>query len=178
MYFFATGSCITELESNGHDVEEVESAAGHDNVYCYEDEVSMAAERLSVKDMDESTRLEILRKSIAKLINYGYNRKNAIFSKQRHWEAIYRIAVDYGFAIDGDYGYFKKKIDEMELRNLPYVLSSNFLSNNNIGIYAKDIKEWTSEGMEGRKLAEYKDIKKCADAFEVIVEDEIKTYRQ
>ena len=40
------------------------------------------------------------------------------------------------------------------------------------------IKEWTSEGMEGRKLAEYEDIKKCADAFEVIVEDEIKTYRQ
>lgn len=66
----------------------------------------------------------------------------------------------------------------MELRNLPYVLSSNFLSNNNVGIYAKDIKEWTSEGMEGRKLAEYEDIKKCADAFEVIVEDEIKTYRQ
>lgn len=178
MYFFATGSCITELESNGHDVEEVESAAGHDNAYSYKYEVSMAAERLSVKDMDEPTRLEILRKSIAKLINYGYNKKNAIFSKQRHWKAIYRIVVDYGFAIEGDYGYFKKKIDEMELRNLPYALSSNFLSNNNVGIYAKDIKEWTSEGMEGRKLAEYEDIKKCADAFEVIVEDEIKTYRQ
>ena len=172
MYFFATGSCITELESNGHDVEEVSIGYGH------EDDVRMAAERLSVKNMDELSRMEILKKSITKLINYGYNRKNAVFSKQRHWEAIYRIAVDYGFAIDGEYGYFKKKIDEMELHNLPYALSSNFLANNNVGIYAKDIKEWTGEGMEGRKLAEYKDIKKCADAFEVIVENEIKAYRQ
>lgn len=57
-------------------------------------------------------------------------------------------------------------------------MNTSFLANNNVGIYAKDIKEWTGEGMEGRKLAEYKDIKKCADAFEVIVENEIKAYRQ
>lgn len=185
MYLFATGSCITELESNAKPINihsckryvlNNGSATGYDEVYG--DDVMMAAERLSVKDMDEPTRLEILKKSIIKLINYSYSRRTAVFSKLRHWEAVYRIAVDYGFAIDGDYNYFKKKIDDMELRNLPYALSSNFLSNNNVGIYAKDISEWTGEGLEGRKLAEYEDIKKCADAFEVIVKNMINAYKQ
>ena len=185
MYLFATGSCITKLESNAKPINihsckryvlNNGSATEYDEVYG--DDVMMAAERLSVKDMDEPTRLEILKKSIIKLINYSYSRRTAIFSKLRHWEAVYRIAVDYGFAIDGDYDYFKKKIDDMELRNLPYALSSNFLSNNNVGIYAKDISEWTGEGLEGRKLAEYEDIKKCADAFEVIVKNMINAYKQ
>ena len=35
-------------------------------------------------------------------------------------QKIYRMPLDYGFAIDGEYGYFKKKIDEMGLHNLPY----------------------------------------------------------
>lgn len=185
MYLFAIGSCITELESNAKPINihsckryvlNNGSATEYDEVYG--DDVMMAAERLSVKDMDEPTRLEILKKSIIKLINYSYSRRTAVFSKLRHWEAVYRIAVDYGFAIDGDYDYFKKKIDDMELRNLPYALSSNFLSNNNVGIYAKDISEWTGEGLEGRKLAEYEDIKKCADAFEVIVKNMINAYKQ
>lgn len=193
MYFYATGSCITELESKVHNVGEEkgakpvaphsysryvfdnENATGQDDGFDgYGNEVMMAAERLSVNDLNEATRWEILKKSITKLINYSYSRKNAVFTKLRHWEAIYRIAVDYGFAIDGDYDYFKKKIDEMELRNLPYRLSSHFLASNNVGVYAKDIKEWTDEGLEGRKLAEYEDIKKCADVFEVIVENMIK----
>lgn len=53
MYFFATGSCITELESNGHDVEEyfaAESPHKRARRYVYkaelENERSMAAEGL------------------------------------------------------------------------------------------------------------------------------------
>lgn len=193
MYFYATGTCITELESNGHDVEAGCQAepvhthsyrpyilnnahtTEHDNTLGYD--VMMAAECPTVNDMDEPTRFEILKKCIIKLINFSYNRRNAVFSKQRQWEAIYRIAVDYGFAIDGDYNSFKKCIDEMDLHNLPYALSSNFLSNNNVGIYAKNIAEWTNEGLEGKELAEYEDIKMCADAFEVIVKKTIKEYK-
>ncbi len=135
----------------------------------YEHRLHMAAESLSVKDLDEATRLEILRDCIIKLLNYGYGKKNGVFTKQRHWEAVYRIAVDYGFVIDGDYDYFKRMIDDMGIQNLPYALTKNFLKNNNTGIYAQNIRDWTSEGLAGKALAEYEDIKKCAKVFEKIV---------
>lgn len=31
------------------------------------------------------------------------------------------------------------------------------------------MKDWTSEGLAGKALAEYEDIKKCAEVFEKIV---------
>ena len=119
--------------------------------------------------MDEKTRLEILKECIIKLLNYGYNKRNRVFTKLRHWEAVYRIAADYGFVIDGDYDYFKRVIDGMDIQGLPRALTNNFLKNHNTGIYAKNIKDWTSEGLADKALAEYEDIKKCAEVFEKIV---------
>lgn len=61
MYFFATGSCITELESNGHDVEEdfvAESPHKRARRYVYkaelENERSMAAEGLDDSKREEN----------------------------------------------------------------------------------------------------------------------------
>lgn len=135
----------------------------------YEHSLQIAAEPLSVKNLDEATRLEILRECVIKLLNCGYNKKNGVFTKQRHWEAVYRIAADYGFVIDGDYDYFKRVIEDIDIQTLPYALTNNFLKNNNTGIYAKNMKDWTSEGLTGKALAEYEDIKKCAEVFEKIV---------
>lgn len=42
-------------------------------------------------------------------------------------------------------------------------------------VYAKDIEDWTDDNLSGKKLAEYEDIKKCADAFAKIVENNINT---
>ena len=134
----------------------------------------MAAESVTVANLDERTRVEILKDCLTKLVNYGYSKKNSVFCKQRHWEAVYRIAADYGFVIDGDYDYFKKIIDEMHIANLPYALSTEILRNSNKGVYARHISDWSNEGLEGKALTEYTDIKKCADAFEVIVKEEIK----
>lgn len=125
----------------------------------------------------EVARLEILRECVIKLLNYGYNKKNAVFTKQRHWEAVYRVAADYGFVIDGDYDYFKRVIDDMYIQNLPCALTKNFLDNNNTGIYVQNMKDWTSEGLAGKALAEYEDIKKSAKVFENIVVHRIKTKR-
>ena len=193
MYFFATGSCITELESNGHDVEthaniiplnshpskpyslNAENSAEYEDIYS--EGMMMVAERSTVQDLEEATRLEILKNCITKLLNYSYNKRNAVFCKQRHWEAIYRVAVDYGFTIDGDYNYFKSIVDGMHLHNLPYALTPNFLANHNVGIYAKDLKDWTSEGLEGKELSEYEEVKKCADIFETIVRNNIREYQ-
>ncbi len=193
MYFFATGSCITELEAGGHDVEthaniiplnsrpskpyslNAENSAEYEDIYS--EGMMMVAERSTVQDLEEATRLEILKNCITKLLNYSYNKRNAVFCKQRHWEAIYRVAVDYGFTIDGDYNYFKSIVDGMHLHNLPYALTPNFLANHNVGIYAKDLKDWTSEGLEGKELSEYEEVKKCADIFETIVRNNIREYQ-
>lgn len=121
--------------------------------------------------------MEILKSCITKLLNYSYHKRNAVFCKLRHWEAIYRVAVDYGFTIDGDYSYFKAVIDGMNLQDLPYTLTPNFLSNHHVGIYTKDLKDWTSEGLEGKVRSEYEDIKKCADVFEAIVKNGIREYK-
>ena len=194
MYFFASGSCITDLESNGHDIEEVmseshTSSAAHME-YSINDEESeedddasgvdmhMAADRPSVKGLSEESRLEILKACITKLVNYSYSRKGSVFTKLRHWEAVYRIAADYGFVIDGDYAYFKRVIDNMHINHLPHELPANYLANSNTGIYANDIRDWNSEGLEGRALKEYEDIKKCADVFQVIVERAIEERKQ
>ena len=60
-------------------------------------------------------------------------------------------------------------IEDIDIQTLPYALTNNFLKNNNTGIYAKNMKDWTSEGLAGKALAEYEDIKKCAEVFEKIV---------
>lgn len=62
MYFFATGSCITELESNGHDIEKERKtepvAPGKPKRYVlnkeattmFDNDAKMAADSLSVEE--------------------------------------------------------------------------------------------------------------------------------
>lgn len=61
----------------------------------------------------------------------------------------------------------------MQLNNLPVVLTHEFLDKANKGIYAQNYDEWTSEGLIGRKLQEFEDIKQCVEAFKKIVEENI-----
>lgn len=173
MYLYAAGTNIIPVAKRYElSTDEIDDHYGQ-----YEHKLPMAAESLSVKDLDEVARLEILWECVIKLLNYGYNKKDAVFTKQRHWEAVYRVAADYGFVIDGDYDYFKRVIDDMNIQNLPCALTKNFLDNNNTGIYAQNMKDWTSEGLTGKALTEYEDIKKCAKVFENIVVHRIKPRR-
>lgn len=190
MYLYAVGTNITELECNGFDInseQQVVSATQHKSVqYTVPDEeytdkedgYAIAAERLTVIDLDEATRLEILKDCLTRLVNYSYSKKNSVFCKQRHWEAVYRIAADYGFVIDGDYDYFKTVVDEMHITNLPYALSTAILHQSNQGVYAQHIRDWSNDGLEGKALAEYEDIKRCADAFGKIVEKRISNVKK
>ena len=121
------------------------------------------------RDRPEEKRIATLRKSICRLI--GYEPKKSPLSKQRHWIAIYRIAADKGLIIEGDFAYFKRIIDDMQISNLPVPLKIESLQSSIKDVYAKDFEDWTSDGLSGRKLAEYEDIRKCADAFAGIVEN-------
>ena len=190
MYLYAVGTNITGLEMAGFDMEPCDSTiqlsskklytideTPSENVYGDEG-LQIAATSMTVEGLDERTRLEILKGCLTKLVNYGYNKKGAVFCKQRHWVAVYRIAADYGFVIDGDYDYFKKVIDEMHIANLPYELSAAALQNSNNGVYAQHISDWNDEGLEGKALTEYVDIRRCAQVFEKIVTEQIKSLKR
>lgn len=175
LYFYATGSNITELEMAGHDPEERQAS----NVYVltpdeeHESYYSgMAAENHDVSNLPEPERIDLLKQSIIKL--QGYNPAASVFSKQRHWEAIYRIAADYGFVIDGDYNQFKRFIDTMQLSYMPATLNENVIERLNQGVFANHIDDWSSEGLTGRQLTAYNDIKAVADKFRTIVDSIIK----
>lgn len=183
MYFYATGSSITDLEMNGHEIQKSESVH-KENSYFHKviqlhpyyneenDDQQLVAEA-NVKDWPEEKRIATLKKSICQLI--GYEPKRSPLSKQRHWIAIYRIAADKGFIIEGDFAYFKRIIDDMQISNLPVPLKIELLQSSIKDVYAKDIEDWTDDNLSGKKLAEYEDIKKCADAFAKIVGNNINT---
>lgn len=59
----------------------------------------------------------------------------------------------------------------MQLSNIPVPFNTDLLERLNQGIYAKNIRDWSSEGLCGKKLQEYKDIKNCADAFNRVVDE-------
>jgi type I restriction enzyme R subunit len=126
---------------------------------------------VKVSNWPEEKRITVLKECISRFMQYG--KKNPLFSKARHWEAIYRIAADKGFIIDGDYGYFKNVIDRMNL-SLPVAVSSSLIERLNKGVYAQDFADWTNEGLTERGCKEYEDIKQSAEAFLKIVEERLK----
>lgn len=127
---------------------------------------TMAAESIDVSRLPEEERIDLLRRAI--VILQDYNPKKSPFNKQRHWESLFRIAADHGFVIDGTPGYeqFKRFVDTMNLRDLPAPLTVSVLERYNVGVYAQDFSEWTSEGLTGNKLKEFEDIKQVAELFE------------
>lgn len=193
MYLYITGVSITDLEM-ADAADSVESLAAPVPYGLHEESIgteysqtaiayglareieptySVAAENVVeyIRSLQEDDRLSLLADIIRDLIQ---NKKNGIkFNKKRYWEAIYRIAADLGFIIDGDYAYFKQKIDEMGIEDLPYTFDTSYLESLNNGVYALHIDDWTDEGLMERKLIEYNDIKNFADAFRALVETKI-----
>ena len=186
MYIYATATNITDLEMAGfyadeyidEEEEEVENVIPITySTAAYEPE-PMAADNEAeyVRKLPEDDRLLLLRDIIVTLI---HNKINGIkFTKKRYWESIYRIAADYGFIIDGDYRYFKEKIDAMDIKHLPYQLSAEYLESENQGVYAQHIDDWTDSGLTGVKLVKYNDIKQFADGFREIVTSKIEQHRK
>ena len=184
MYCYTTGSSITELEMNGHDVEavvdeketvevSVANKTAKTILYSFPEhnDYSIAAEQLNVKDLPEEKRIEIFKKSVGQLL--GYEPKKSPLSKQRHWIAIYRVAADMGFIIDGDFPYFKRIIDNMQIDNLPVPLKIDSVEKALKGVYAENFEDWIADGLEGRKLLEFNDLKHSVDEFVRIIKKNI-----
>lgn len=101
----------------------------------------------------------------------GYRTSDRTFSKQRHWIAIYRIAADEGFTIDGDFKYFKHIVDRMSLQSCKVALNIDKLEKNVKGIYGISFVDWSDNGLSGKNLDEFNDIKQCAEVFLKILSD-------
>lgn len=98
--------------------------------------------------------------------------KDAVFTKQRHWEAVYRIAADKGFVIDGDYRYFKHIIDGMSLTNVPE-LKADTIEKLSKGVYAQTFEDWSPNGLLGKDLSAYNEIHLCGEKFMKIIDAKI-----
>ena len=179
MYLFVTGMNITELEAAGYDADEMyrESLVIPIHSQNYNDEdsysSSMVAESfVPANELTEEQRIEVLRKSIVQIMNHGgYRASDRTFSKQRHWIAIYRIAADEGFTIDGDFKYFKHIVDRMNLQSCKVALNIDKLEKNVKGIYGISFVDWSDNGLSGKNLDEFNDIKQCAEVFLKILSD-------
>lgn len=189
MYLYAVGTNVTELEMAGWyaddykeaDVAEEEPEAPVANPYNgtgygrdnYASEPALLAAESGqdyVGKMPEANRLDLLRDII---VDLTHNRQEGIkFDKKRYWEAIYRVAADFNFVIDGDYPYFAHKIDEMGIAHLPK-LEADYIAAKNKGTYAKPLDEWDDTGLTGRKLVEYNDIRQFALALSKLVKSKI-----
>ena len=140
--------------------------------------IQLAAEDNSLSSLTEEQKVDFLANAMKQLIHKGgYSQKNAIFSKRRHWIAIYRIACDTGLTIDGDFPYFEHLIALMDQNLFPVTLSKGFLEKAVKGIFAEHIDDWSDNGLENRKLQEYNDIFDCAIAFKDIINEEIRARR-
>ncbi|MBQ2026263.1 MAG: hypothetical protein II215_07325, partial [Paludibacteraceae bacterium] len=123
-------------------------------------------------ELTEEQRIEVLRKSLIQMMNHGgYQASDKTFCKQRHWISIYRIAADEGFTIDGDYRYFKHIVNGMNLSNCKVPLNIDTLGRRIKGIYSSSYVDWIENGLDGKNLDEYNDIKQCAEIFLKILSD-------
>lgn len=197
MYLYITGVSITDLEMAGaqevdetyttpiaYSFSEADRSAvtfskpkGYDLEDEFQSTFSLAAENEVeyIKKLAEPDRLTLLAEIISDLI---YSKKNGIlFNKKRYWVAIYRIAADLGFIIDGDYPYFKQKVNAMNIEGLPYTFTISYIEGQLQGIYKEHIEDWSDHGLTARNLIEYNDIKAFAVAFRDLVITKIAQHR-
>ena len=176
MYLFVTGMNITELEAAGYDSEGRDATIIPLHSY-YNDknspQYSMAAESfIPANELTEEQRIDVLRKSLVQMMNHGgYRPSDKTFYKQRHWVAVYRIAADEGFTIDGDYRYFKHIVDGMNMQNCNVTLNIDTLERSVKGVYGMTFVDWSDNGLSGKDLDEYNDIYHCAEVFFKILSD-------
>ena len=171
MYLYAVGTNITEMEMAEASYvlpDEETDEAFYVSPSASAETTSMAAEA-DVSGLSEEARIEILKRCVLAL--QGYDPAHSVFCKQRHWESLFRIAADYSFVIDGASGYsqFVRFVDKMQLAHTPGQLTVDLLCRLNTGVYANDFREWTSAGLDGRRLSEYEDLRKVCEAFAAIV---------
>lgn len=165
IYAYATGMNIVEMEGLGRDCDDMTACIYESPEDETESDIGMAAEG-PISNMPEEQRMDLLKRCIN--ATQGY--KNDVFTKQRHWISVYRIAVDKGFFIDNDFAYFVKKINELGLTDMPAGLSGEYLERMVVGVYANSYQDWITPDNLGKNLSKYLDIRCTANIFKQKIE--------
>ena len=179
MYFYATANYITELEmaeakrQKGSKTEvpviPIRTRTG-DNTEQKTAHDWAAEEFIPASELTKEQCTNVLCKSLNLLFKHrGYLDKDITFCKDHHWLSIYRIAVDEGFTLDGDFAFFQLIVNKMTLEKCPVPLKISTLENTVKGIYARPFSEWNGDALKGRCLSEFNSIYHCATVFKNIL---------
>jgi len=100
---------------------------------------------LMVERGKEMQRRMAFRKSLVDLFNRKGSNGKPIFTKKVQWVAVFRAAIERGFAFEQDYAGFEDYLKFIELPDLPVPFDKDLLRKTDFGVYHLPIKEWTAE---------------------------------
>ena len=101
----------------------------------------------------EMQRRMAFRKSLVELFNRKGSKGQLLFTKKVQWVAIFRVAIERGFAFEQDYAGFENYLKFIELTELPVPFDKDVVRKNDYGIYHKPIGEWSAERYIERNMA-------------------------
>ena len=101
----------------------------------------------------EMQRRMAFRKSLVELFNRKGTNGKPLFTKKVQWVAIFRVAIERGFAFELDYASFEDYLKFIELTDLPVPFDKNVVRKNDFGVYHMPISEWTSERYIEKNMA-------------------------
>ena len=101
----------------------------------------------------EMQRRMAFRKSLVELFNRKDCKGQLLFTKKVQWVAIFRVAIERGFAFEQDYAGFENYLKFIELTDLPVPFDKTVVRKNDFGVYHMPISEWTSERYIEKNMA-------------------------
>lgn len=101
----------------------------------------------------EMQRRMAFRKSLVELFNRKGSNGKPLFTKKVQWVAIFRVAIERGFAFEQDYAGFEDYLKFIELTELPVPFDKDILRKTDFGVYRQPIREWTAELYIERNMA-------------------------
>ncbi len=126
----------------------------------------------------EMQRRMAFRKSLAEMIATKDNTGKEIFTKKVHWLAIFRAAVERGFAVEQHYSDFDDYLRYLDLTDLPVDYDKDVVRKIDLGVYHLPISEWTSDAYLDKNMAKtarpFLEMLKVASAFLDILDRNLK----
>ena len=117
------------------------------------DEVGSGTSIRMMERGKEMQRRMAFRKSLVELFNRKDCKGQLLFTKKVQWVAIFRVAIERGFAFELDYASFEDYLKFIELTDLPVPFDKTVVRKNDFGVYHMPIKEWTAERYIERNMA-------------------------
>ena len=101
----------------------------------------------------EMQRRMAFRKSLVELFNRKGSNGKLLFTKKVQWVAIFRVAIERGFAFEQDYAGFENYLKFIELTELPVPFDKDILRKTDYGVYHLPISEWTADRYIEKNMA-------------------------